>query len=407
MVLVSFALFAYLMRNRFNFKTLGYYALGGVLPGLLTAWFHTAAFGSPLTTAYTTLENPQFVKDIAPGVMGLRAPSLENMWGAFVSPFEGLFYFAPWMALTVFAIPFFYFVQFKRAPSADRTDFTASTVSVGVLTLFIACHSLWRGGWTLGPRYIVPFVPFAALLILHAASALSRRAQTPARAITAVLVVLSVVVTGACSLVSQGFHTIFFNPLAEVALPLLRDGFVTWSLGHALGLKDHWPLVPLLILVLPGLIYLLWRASGPRAQPWPRRLFIFCLMLLLIAGAFRALLIPQGKQTLRSHKALTWTRKNFYPYGHQNTWLKRAQLPSKAARTFPKQESIQLLRMNELVRQGRCEDSIPAQGRRQRAEKARLKHLHFTSALTAIQPIPTGVPVPLLLRPDFRPSVKP
>lgn len=402
MALVSLALFGYLMRNRFTLKTFFFFCLGGVIPGALTAWFHDAAFGSPFTTAYTTLENTQFVKDIAPGVMGMRAPCLENLWGAFISPFEGLFYFAPWMALCLVAIPVFYAARFRKAAWPERADFAASTASVMLMTLFIASHSLWRGGWTLGPRYIVPFVPFAALTILHASSAFCRRAPTVTRATIAGLVLLSIIVTGSCSLVSQGFHTIFYNPLAAVTLPLLRDGFVTWSLGHLVGLRDHWPLVPLVVMIVPGLAFLLWRSSGHTSWPWQRRLFVLSLVLLVTAGGFKGLLIPAKKTSLRSHKALTWTRHNFYPYDHRNSYLRQTELTRTAAQLFPQQDSLQLLRMNRLLTEGYCKGTISADARRRQAEKARFEHSALLSALTAIQPFPTGVPFPLTLRPDFR-----
>lgn len=301
-------------------------------------------------------------------------------------------------------MPLFYVGRFAKAAWPERADFAASTASVLLMTLFIASHSLWRGGWTLGPRYIVPFVPFAALTILHVASAFSRRAPTPTRAPVAGLVLLSVIVTGSCSLVSQGFHTIFFNPLAEVTLPLLRDGFVTWSLGHLVGLRDHWPLVPLLIMVGPGLALLMWRSSGTSSSPWQRQLLTLSLLLLLTAGAFKALLLPAHEPSLRAHKALTWTKHNFYPYDHRNSYLQQSKLTQTAADLFPHQDSLQLLHMNQLLEEGYCKQTISTQSRRQRAEKARLKHNALISALTTIQPIPTGVPLPLTLRPDFRMS---
>ncbi|MBM4355122.1 MAG: hypothetical protein FJ109_15280 [Deltaproteobacteria bacterium] len=256
MALVAVVLVAYQWFCRPRPKTILWAFLGGLLPVLLTAWFHVAAFGRPWRTAYATLENPGFVRDIAPGVMGLREPRLENLFGAFVAPYEGLFFFAPWMVLCIPAI-IDYVVRRRRVePPQMRALFFTGATALLALTVFISCHSLWRGGWTLGPRYIVPFAPFAALLILHWASLWSRGAPLVSRMVVAALVLVSVLVTGASSLVSQGFHTAFFNPVTEAVLPLLREGFVTFNLGHLAGLEGGWTALPLLVLSVPGLLFL-------------------------------------------------------------------------------------------------------------------------------------------------------
>ena len=405
MALVSVVLFAYALRNRFTVRNFLAFCGGGALPAILMGWFHWSAFGGPHKTAYATLENPQFVKDIAPGFMGLRQPKLENLFGAFVSPYEGLFFFAPWMLLMVVAPVTYYLLHFRRDSATFRAFFAASLATVLALVTFISCHSLWRGGWTLGPRYIVPIVPFAGLVTLHAADRLAANVcRLTTRLSVAILVLLSVVVTGACSLVSQGFHTDFYNPLVEATIPLLARGFVTVNLGHLFGLEGLGSLMPLLVMVIPGLAWLVWSATRP-SKTRPRiatRAFLAALVMLAVIGGFKGLTLPEEPMTLRKWQALTWAQDNFYPYKSiTNDHLRRQAHLNFAARNFPGQSSIQALHMSALTLEGSCKKSLGASGQYTSASRVRPSYDAFAHALIMAQPFPTGMPMPLLLRPDF------
>lgn len=405
MALVSILLLAYALYNRFTLKNFLAFCGGGALPAILMGWFHWSAFGGPHKTAYATLENPQFVKDIAPGFMGLRQPKMENLFGAFVSPFEGLFFFAPWMVLMALA-PIGYYIRHFRRDSRDfRALFTVSLAAVAALAAFISCHSLWRGGWTLGPRYIVPIVPFAAIVVLHAADRLANGfCRLTTRLVVAALVLLSVMVTGACSLVSQGFHTDFYNPLVEAAIPLLQKGFITVNLGHLFGLEGLASIAPLIFLGVPGIAYLLWRATAPSKNKAriATRAFLVTFVILVVLGGFKGLTMPEEPMTLRKWKALTWAQDNFYPYESiTNGTLRRRSHLKFAARTFPGQSSIQALQMSALALDGSCKQSVHTAGKYSRASRLQPGYSAFAHALTIAQPFPTALPMPLLLRPDF------
>src|SRR5260370_23611866 len=118
----------------------------GSLPWVaLVAQFHWSAFGSPWSTPYSHLENPAFVRDIAPGFMGISLPTLERIYGSLFSPYLGLLFWAPWIALAL--VP--------RRPVAFAV--------IAYYVLFQITHALWRTGWAAGPRYVTPLAPFAAI----------------------------------------------------------------------------------------------------------------------------------------------------------------------------------------------------------------------------------------------------
>ena len=402
MVLVTLVVFGYQMWVKRSFKTFLLYCGGAVLPALLTAWFHQAAFGSPLSTPYTTLENPQFVKDIAPGFMGLRAPTLENLWGTFLSPYMGMFFFSPWMILVVPGMLLYAaWYAWRDNGKKHRVAVAAGSGGVLALTLFISCHSLWRSGWTLGPRYIVPFVPFAGVVILLAFGQVAAKRPLLARLLVAPLVLVSVVVTGLSSVISQGFHTAFFNPLTELVLPVLARGYVTFNLGNLVGLHGIWSLVPLLAAVIPGLLYLVWQSTSRAGIGWACRLFLASLILLVGAASFKGLTLPAKELNLRKAKAQAWTRNHFLPLDYLNDDLAAISLRKEAATLFPRQQSVQALRMADALVAGDCKETASVFKRFKTGEEDSLRHQAFGLALQLVSPMPSAVVVPLSLRPDF------
>jgi hypothetical protein len=285
------------------------FVAGCVPPAFLMGWFHTVAFGAPWRTAYATLENPQFVKDIAPGFMGIRGPEWENLEGSFLAPYNGMFFFAPWFALVLPALAALpWVIRRTQGPQVRGAAWTSAGV-VLMFTLFITCHSLWRGGWTLGPRYIVGFVPFAALLIMLRGEALRGPWRTSARLVLAGLVVVSIGVTGSCSLVCQGFPTAFYNPLREATLPLLRAGYATRTVGHALGLSGLWAWLPVGV----ALGWVVWRVGAGVPERGPRLLrpLAFLGALGLAGLVFWALLLPAEQPTVDRVGALGWLKEHY------------------------------------------------------------------------------------------------
>lgn len=403
MLLVFAAIFLFQWKVRPRLTTWLYFGLGALGPALSAAWYHWAAFGHPLKTPYSTLENPQFVKDIAPGFMGLRAPSLENLFGAFVSPFEGMFYFAPWMALAIL-VPFIYFIRDLRSDDkTSRSVVFCALGSVALLCLFISCHSLWRGGWTLGPRYIVPVVPFAALLLIQSAVGPVKRHPVTYRTILSVLVFVSIVVTGGSSLVSQGFHTAFYNPLAEVTFPLLSQGYITATLGSAMGLGYVAAAVPLAIAALALFGYLAGRSAGRTTMAMPLRIFLFSLILLLTVASVRALTIPSKPLDTRKVKALRFTKENFYPFPTSNPEMERSEFAKDAARVMPDHAGIQAFGLYDLACRGKCKQSLFGFKKYKSAFDRTRGHAAYSGILPLISPFPAvSTPVPLLMRPDHR-----
>jgi hypothetical protein len=209
----------------------------GALPwALVVAQFHWSAFGSPFSTPYSHLENAGFAQDIAPGFLGISLPTAERFYGSLFSPWLGLFFWAPWILIAL--------VTRRSVPFAV----------VVYYLVFQVTHALWRSGWVVGPRYITPMVPFAALC---AASALRGRPRLVP--IFGGLAAAGVAATGLASAVCQGFPLEVQNPLREVVWPLLSNGWIPRNPLQAMGVPGLWSALPYLAALAAAMVALISR----------------------------------------------------------------------------------------------------------------------------------------------------
>ncbi|MBW2260399.1 MAG: hypothetical protein JRG91_00380 [Deltaproteobacteria bacterium] len=236
---------------------------GGALPLSFMAHFHWSAFGSPLRTGYAFIENPGFQMMLSEGWMGLTYPHIDRLIKLLVSTDNGLFFYSPFLLFGLLVLPLA--PALWRAAGRDSALLRHVVVSAGVvvtLVLFIASNISWSAGWTAGPRYLTPLMPFASLLALVGLGEADRIWGAPARAAALTCVLLAVFFSGVSGAVYPHLPVAFVNPIFEVLVPMLRDGFLPGNLGYDLGLRGVWGYVPALVLGLAPLLAWLCVASS-------------------------------------------------------------------------------------------------------------------------------------------------
>jgi hypothetical protein len=133
------------------------------------ALYNLLRFGSPLATGYAIGSGEDFSGNPLVGLAGLL-----------ISPYRGIVWFVPLIVPAVLLLP----RAWRRAPAE-----VALAVGVAVVTLATyAAWWTWWGGYTWGPRFLLPALPLLVLSIPLAWPALGR----PARAAVACVAVLSV-----------------------------------------------------------------------------------------------------------------------------------------------------------------------------------------------------------------------
>ncbi|SIO67557.1 hypothetical protein SAMN05444166_8389 [Singulisphaera sp. GP187] len=208
--ILGFYLLAQVVTGQRKVARLGEFAVGASLPTLVLLGYNFLAFGSPWDMGYFHHATDAFQKvHSAENPLGLRgiagARIIPLLWGGY----RGLFFYAPILGL---AIPGWVVL-------ANRRKWGVAVVSAAtVLAIFLVNLSYpeWTGGWSTGPRLLVPLIPFAMLPV-----AASLAAGGPLTTWVGVGLALA---GGVLMLLFQGIgaHVPQFiaDPLLDVVLPL-------------------------------------------------------------------------------------------------------------------------------------------------------------------------------------------
>jgi hypothetical protein len=232
-------------------------ALGGLIPIGVWGAYNTAIFGTPFALGYQYTANPYWSAILSTGFLSANVPTLEALWGLTFSPFRGLFFTSPILLLSLPGL-----VLLRR--SIFRAEWITTLAIVVGFFLLVSASAQWWGGWSAGPRYLVPLLPF---LIWPLTATIDRIAKMTSRwrvavwLITIGLAVISIVNVWSLTLGGQYYAPDnILNPLIEYSWPRISAGDIARNWGLIIGLPGAISVLPLVLLisVAAGLI---WRRS--------------------------------------------------------------------------------------------------------------------------------------------------
>lgn len=285
LVVALLALYAFAV---YRLKT-AVFLLGGLGPAALLAGYHAIVFGSPTEMPYAHLDNPLFAKlHHSSGFLGLGKPRAAAYKHAMFTTSYGLFVFSPFLAAGIVGA----LKQLVAPGEGGRRLDGAVVLAVGAaMFLFLAGMTNWRAGWCVGPRYIAIVAPFLAAGAADLWRVRWPRVVAGVSAFVAGLVIGSVFMCGIAGSHFPHYPEWFNNPVFDLSIPLLGEGYVPYSVGGAIGLPGLWSLLPLGAAAFLGIAL----GLGGDGRGW-RRWLPHAIAGVLVAGAFLTLVSRAGRR---------------------------------------------------------------------------------------------------------------
>ncbi len=260
---------------------------GAAAPTLALAWYHAHYFGGVLNSPPAASES--YSSLARRGFAGISWPLPGAAVGLFLDPAHGLLYFSPFMILW----PMVALASLRRL----RTNPSLLVPALGPLLLLLAISGYapphWRGGWCLGPRYLIGgFLLVFWLFALRVPNGAAGRGQAA---------LLAGLVYGAIILAISGstYWMIPYeawNPARTVSLHFLRRGLVEFNLGVAAGLPPAASVAPPLLACAAAFVF------AVRGAKIPPRTALAGTLAGLLAGAAVLWIPPSPRAVEHSHR---------------------------------------------------------------------------------------------------------
>jgi hypothetical protein len=195
------------------------FVLGGIPLALVLIAYNWLTFGSPLSIGYQF--SPTFAGQNEQGLISIVWPQLSTTRDLLLGP-RGLLRLSPWFALAPLGL-----VALRRRDA--RFEVLLAAVICGVFLTYNSGALNPFGGWTPGPRYLMPALPFAALLVAFVPRLL-RFVAVPLIAVSAAIFVVA-------TTTMPNAPERFTDPLFQLWLPSFTAGryaenaaWVRWGL---------------------------------------------------------------------------------------------------------------------------------------------------------------------------------
>lgn len=224
-VLALFGLWALRSRRRL----LPFFALGGLLPALLVMHFQWKAFENPFVPGHLFVETDALRAAHHEGLYGATGFHPEAAFTLLFDPGSGLLPLTPLLVFAVVGFP--RLVRDRRI----RLDAVVALLCFGLTYLTITFMNNWRGGWTIGPRYLAVTVPFVAWAALAGLDLMASRWPRTVAVLVMGLTGTALVASGVPSVYYPHLPPEFDRPLGQLFWVLISHEWAPLNLGNLLG----------------------------------------------------------------------------------------------------------------------------------------------------------------------------
>jgi hypothetical protein len=236
-IVIALGLSMYTATSRMGARLNLVFFSGGLVCVLLLATYNLACFGNAFSSSYEHLAFERFREGAAHGILGIGFPRIRVMISLLFSPSRGIFFIMPVLLLSLWGI-----ARMIRRGQCLREVILIAAIVTGSF-LFIAGFYGWHGGWTFGPRYLVPILPFLAFPI-----AFFRWKPF----LFWLLFIPSCIQVGLSVIGVPHVSELIANPIVELIVPCMSYGYTALNAGMLLLLTGPWSVIAVVALV--GLI---------------------------------------------------------------------------------------------------------------------------------------------------------
>ncbi|WP_165244286.1 hypothetical protein [Paludisphaera soli] len=250
------------------------FGVGALIPALLLLLYNMLAFGNPFDMGYFHHATAQFARvHSRENPLGLQGPDWSRVVPLLWGRHRGLLFYAPILTLA----PFGWALLFARRRWGVAIVSLAATAAVFGVNL---SYPEWTGGWSTGPRLLVPLLPFAMLPVAALLAAPGARGRV------AIVAAASLGLAGAALMLL--FQGVGARLPQDVLDPLIE---VVWPLWTGLGAPPRWWTGERFTRTLTGLL------AGPRLTELPATWqWVQFLPLVVFQAAGAAWLLRAGEE---------------------------------------------------------------------------------------------------------------
>jgi hypothetical protein len=204
------------------------FVLGGLPLAAVLAVYGLVSFGSPIAIGYQYAT--VFGNQNRQGIVSIVLPSPATALDLLMDP-RGLLRLAPWFCVAPLGL-----LAYRRR--VLRPEVVVSTVMCVVFLVYNSGALNPFGGWTPGPRYLLPALPFAAILVALA--------PTSVRPLTAGLIAIGIMAMFVATVTMPNAPERYEDPLYLLWLPRLLAGDLAQTIAWSRwGMSGSQPLVVL------------------------------------------------------------------------------------------------------------------------------------------------------------------
>lgn len=297
----------WVIADRSNWRAIPGFALGGGVALAVHIVVHTKCFGSPLQTGHFYLMTAYTREYQSSGFLGITGFHPGSLGAHLFDPYMGFFFLMPWIIAGWIAGV--WAIVKARDETLERSTGWLLLAIPFVYLFFVSLLYPWdiMNGWSLGPRYLVPATLPLTLLIAIGWRRAEERWWWTGRVLSG-FAAASIVMVASVTVIFPSLSPKLRNPFADVAWPMLTEGFSAPNAGSAVGLGTYgmWPFFFLIGLV----VFFVVRASLPERTLGMRRQLRLqsAFLIALIWLVFMANWSPTPVETTQSWQL--WVAKN-------------------------------------------------------------------------------------------------